>query len=311
MGIGRGCYNGFIMSDLKELLEKINFKNTDWSCFNWETLGIDFKNFHDLDLEGLSSKGVGKLKGLYGMWMIYGKNTGGKRESTGGYGRDTRDSRIPPFRIPAYEKTERQWGDNPRGYKASAAWQTASLLRDLIRLFTPTLSRSEYRLKAQMDDAARSMVANIEEGYSRPSTLEYIQYMGFSHASMEELDGDIERCLTDGFLKSKPGIYGRGTGEYGRKRGRDGKNIGNYGRGTGVIPTPSRKFPYPPARSRRNPGKYGKLREKLREYTGKEITANDLSYEIFKELTNKTDFLMRRTVEGLRAKIIKDASQDL
>ena len=161
------------MNKYKKFLREIDFKKTDWTQFDWETLGVNFKNFNDLDLEELSSKDVGKLKSLYGMWMVYRPSF---RSSPVIF-------RKPPFRIPAYEKTERQWRNNPRGYKASAAWQTVSLLRDLVRLFTPTLPRSEYRLKAQMDNATRSMMTNIEEGYSRPSTLEYIQYMGFSHAS--------------------------------------------------------------------------------------------------------------------------------
>src|SRR3989344_3264301 len=39
------------------------------------------------------------------------------------------------FRIPAIEKTQRQWTSD-QGYKASAAWQTASLLRDITLLWT-------------------------------------------------------------------------------------------------------------------------------------------------------------------------------
>ncbi len=128
-----------------------------------------------------------------------------------------------------------------------------------------------------MEDAARSMVATIEEGWARPSTKEYLDYLGFAQASLTEVRGDIERLQTDGYLK---------TGKF-------------------SIPTPSLKFPYPPVNSRINPTEYGTIRERLREYTGREIQAKDLTYEVFIEFVNKTDFLLKNTVFGLQEKIIK------
>ena len=71
------------------------------------------------------------------------------------------------------------------------------------------------------------------------------------------------------------------------------------------IPTPSLKFPYPPVNSRLNPVRYGKIRERLREYTGREILANDLTYEVFIEFINKIDYLLERTIFGLQERIIK------
>ena len=74
-----------------------------------------------------------------------------------------------------YTKT-RQWR-HPEGYKNLAVWQNTALLRVLIRKFTLTLPLNrtlnkplEYRLKAQMDDAARSTKRNIEEGWKRPTS---------------------------------------------------------------------------------------------------------------------------------------------
>lgn len=137
------------------------------------------------------------------------------------------------FRIRAIEKTQRQWTSD-QGYKASASWQTASLLRDLTLLWT-TEHLGKYtgnygklreqtgidsrvnpgtirRLRAQMEDAARSMVSTFEEGWGRPSTKEFLDFIGFSQASLVELRGDFERCMTDGLIQT--GTYGRpdGTG---------------------------------------------------------------------------------------------------
>lgn len=59
------------------------------------------------------------------------------------------------------------------------------------------------------------------------------------------------------------------------------------------IPTPSRNFPYPPVVSRNNPSNYGKLRERLRGFTGKEVKPEDLSFELLIEFVNKSDYLLR------------------
>ncbi|MDO8503798.1 MAG: four helix bundle protein [bacterium] len=193
------------------------------------------------------------------------------------------------------EKTIRQ-AQSLQGYKASAAWQTASLLRDLILLYCHTLPKAQFRRRTQLEDATRSMVANIEEGWARPSTKEYLDFLGFSQGSLTEVRGDIERLLTDGLIKA--GIYG--------KR-REGKGLTQDVR----ILTPSRNFPYPPVKSRVNPGKYGTLRERLREYTGSDIRKEDLIYEVFVELINKTDYLIARAVEGLQEKIVREEKQKL
>lgn len=178
-----------------------------------------------------------------------------------------------------------------QGYKASAYWQTASLLRDLIQLYLEIIPSHQFRRKTQLEDAARSMVATIEEGWARPSTKEYLDYLGFSQASLAEVRGDMERLYTDGYLK----------GSYGNEREFRGLKI----------PTPSRSFPYPPVNSRINPTRYGTIRERLREYTGRNIEAKDLTYEIFIEFINKIDYLLKNTVFGLQEKIIKTEKSKL
>ncbi len=188
------------------------------------------------------------------------------------------------------------------GYIFLVAWSNASLLRYLIRIFTKSLPKSEYRLKAQLDDAARSVVANIEEGFARPTTSEYLTYLGFSYASLKEVKGDIQRSLQDGFIKSEKnsGLAKLGIdlkvwhevlnkGNY-RKledfRGRDDKNpvINNYQShlSSSNHPLKSFKFLYPPVDN---------------------LRANQLTFEIFIELINKTDWHLRRLVESLEKKL--------
>lgn len=100
----------------------------------------------------------------------------------------------------------------PNGYIFLVTWSNASLFRIFVRKFTSTLPKNEYRLKAQFDDNARSTVANIEEGFARQTTSEYINFLGYSRASLIEGKGDTQRSLQDGFLKSVPGSSLRDLG---------------------------------------------------------------------------------------------------
>ena len=221
----------------------------------------------------------------------------------------------------------RMWR-SPNGYIFLVAWSNASLLRVFTRMFTDALPKGEFRLKRQLDDAGRSTVANIEEGFARPSTKEYLDFLGFSFASLKEVKGDIQRCLQDGFIKSVPGTSLSGIGidltdwhealkqsvisqpvreAKGNYRNLEeviGKNLfykvpqnppgvkGLYRnledfRGTTPLnsflqnPLNSFKFLYPPVDN---------------------LQASDLTYEIFIELINKTDWHLRKLVESLEKK---------
>lgn len=169
----------------------------------------------------------------------------------------------------------RIWKD-PEGYKYLGVWQNTSLLRVLIRVFTKSLPRNEYRLKAQLDDAARSVKRNIEEGYKRPTTSEYLQFLGYSQASLEEVKGDIRDAKTDGFLKSLPYTTLKGIGL--NLRVIKGPNKGQI-KGE---PT-NQDHPYFLPLSTLKP--------------------NNLTYEIFMELINKTDYLFRVLVQSLEKKL--------
>ncbi|MDO8551847.1 MAG: four helix bundle protein [bacterium] len=175
-------------------------------------------------------------------------------------------------RPPSPILTSREWKD-PEGYQLLAVWQNASLLRVLIRKFTETLPSREFRLKSQLDDAARSQKRNIEEGWKRPTTIEYLNFLGYSQASLEEVKGDIRDARTDGFLISKPGSTLQDLGIDLRVV----KGIEVKGEPTDL------NHPYSKPLSTLNP--------------------KNLTFEMFMELINKTDWLLRKLVESLEKKL--------
>lgn len=173
----------------------------------------------------------------------------------------------------------RAWKD-PAGYRFLIPWSNAVLLRILIRSLTNSFPKSEYRRKAQMDDAIRSVVRNIEEGFKRATTKEYVQFISYSQGSLEEVKGDIRDCLEDKFLASRPGSSVVDLGI-------DLKIWNDWCKD----PLNSPKFPYFPLREYK--GVYRNLRD---------VASTELTYEIFMELINKTDWLLRRLVQSLERK---------
>ncbi len=172
----------------------------------------------------------------------------------------------------------RIWKDT-EGYQYLAVWQNAALLRVLVRKFTLTLPLSERRLKAQLDDAARSQKRNIEEGWKRPTTSEYLSFLGFAQGSLEEVKGDIRDAKTDGFLIGKAGSSLRDLGiDINIFKGP------NKGGAKGEPTDPG--HPYYKALTTLNP--------------------HTLTYEIFMELINKTDYLLRSLVASLEGKLRED-----
>jgi four helix bundle protein len=83
---------------------------------------------------------------------------------------------------------------NPQGYKNLLTWKQAGEIyhktKDFTRDHLDTLR--DRRLIAHMNDSARSIQRNIEEGYKRATTKEYVEFLGFSRGSLEELKGDFE-----------------------------------------------------------------------------------------------------------------------
>lgn len=188
-----------------------------------------------------------------------------------------RELKTPPQPL----QRSRVWKD-PEGYQYLGAWQNAALLRVLIRKFTLNLTLNhpfEKRLKAQLDDAARSQKRNIEEGYKRPTTSEYLSFLGFAQASLEEVKGDIRDAKTDGFLRAKAG-----------------SSLKDIGIDLNIFKGPSK------GQAKGEPTEPG------HPYYQPLITLDPktLTYEIFMELINKTDYLLRALVESLEKKLNED-----
>jgi len=201
-----------------------------------------------------------------------------------------------------YQST-RQW-THPEGYKYLAPWTNAVLLRFLIRKFTETLPRPEHRTKTQLDDAARSVVSNIEEGYKRPSTKEYLSFLGFSQGSLEEIKGLLKQVYQDRFLQSRPGSSLADLGI-------DLKEVkGLLKDSKGEIPL---EVLYPPLASLKSPlaslnSPLTSLKSPLSSSKSPLTSSNDfaVTLEMFMELVNKTDYLLRTLVKSLENKMAEE-----
>lgn len=96
---------------------------------------------------------------------------------------------------------------NPLGYKALLTYQQACKIENLIQSLTlnfpfpPLLSRGKVGgikgnkgIEDRFDHlvrSARSVVANIAEGYARVGLSEYIRFLGFSLGSLVEIIEDL------------------------------------------------------------------------------------------------------------------------
>ncbi len=238
------------MASLKEFL-----KSFDTQDPNWNTLPECFPR---CDLGGLDSSNVGRFIAIRELWEL---------------------------QKPVKPKSARSrtWED-PEGYRYLIPWSNAVCLRYLVRVLTGSLPKSEYRRKAQLDDAARSVVRNIEEGFKRATTSEYLDFIGYSQGSLEEVKGDIRELTEDGFLKS-----------------RRGSTLASVGLDLGVFHNALKG----------DKGSYRKLKDVKTEYTPinvlypplKGLRAEDPTYEIFLELINKTDWNLRQLVVSLERKL--------
>ena len=190
-------------------------------------------------------------------------------------------------------KERSRMSQTANGYIHLITWSNGSLLRILIKKFTSILPSIERRLKMQLDDAARSVIANIEEGYRRPTTIEYLTFLGYSQASLVEVKGDIQRCRQDNILKSIPnsnllslGILLTDWHTALKRSVADTKGIyRNLKESNPLSPLNSYKFLYDPV-------------DNLKTYS--------LSYEVFIELINKTDWNLRKLVDSLEEKLVRE-----
>lgn len=233
--------------NLKEFVHSFNIEKPDWSLIP--------EKFPDCDLRDLTSAEIGLYNSAVTVWQL---------------------AHPPSLKLRGTSPSTRAWV-SPEGYQFLGVWQNAALLRTLIRKFTLKLTLNhpyERRLKAQLDDAARSVVRNIEEGFKRPTTREYLEFLGFSQASLEEVKGDIRDAKTDGFLPSQPGSSLAGTLNIDLRVFKG--TLKGQAKGD---PASNPHHPYYLPLTTLNP--------------------KSLTFEIFMELINKTDYLLRALVESL------------
>jgi len=229
---------------LKQFIKKFDSNNHNW--------GNVPEGFPNCNLDDLSSEEILQFNIIKTFWEI--------------------DQPKKP------KSRSRVW-KSPQAYKFLVHWSNLVLLRILIRKVTASLPQSEYRLKNQANDASRSAVSTLEEGWKRPTTKEYLDFLGFTQGSLEEIRGDTERMLQDDFIKYIPDSK---LGDLGI----DLKDWNDWAKN----PLNSSKILYFPLKSSKN-------------RTVKDIKGDDITYEMLIELINKTDFLLRKLVESLENKL--------
>jgi four helix bundle protein len=175
------------------------------------------------------------------------------------------------------------------GYIFLVAWSNASLLRILAAIWFTSLKSANSpltslrgmpfvnRLEAQLLDALRSVIANIEEGFARPNTSSYLEFLGFSQASLKEAKGDFQRARQDGFLTSKSASSLKDL----KISLKDWHEALKKSVISNPLETPD-----------------------IRNYRMiKDIKGDNITYEMFIELVNKTDWNLRKLVESLEQKL--------
>ena len=73
-----------------------------------------------------------------------------------------------------------------RGYMKLIVWQKAMELFELVWKIAYVESKIDFKLRAQLGDAAQSISSNIAEGYGRRSINEYIQFLYYALGSLAE-----------------------------------------------------------------------------------------------------------------------------
>jgi len=88
-----------------------------------------------------------------------------------------------------------------RRFRNIKAWQRADRLVSLVYTVTQTLPIEErYGITSQMRRAAVSAAANIVEGASRHSRLEYLQFLSVAKGSLNELSYYIHLARRLGYI---------------------------------------------------------------------------------------------------------------
>lgn len=92
--------------------------------------------------------------------------------------------------------------DENYGYRKLIIWKNAREIRQRVYVIARKFPKAEMRRVSQMNDAARSVKQNIQEGYFK-STKGYRQSLVISRGSINELRGDLDDCFEDGLISEK------------------------------------------------------------------------------------------------------------
>ena len=110
---------------------------------------------------------------------------------------------------------------NPLGFKNLLTWRQSDEIYQRVKILAsklpqkhPITNQFTNRLTDHLIDSGRSVKRNIEEGFKRATTSEYIKFLGFSRGSLEELHGDLMDLERDIEGNSK-GFNGITKGEIG------------------------------------------------------------------------------------------------
>lgn len=88
-----------------------------------------------------------------------------------------------------------------RGFKELNCWKEARLLRNSISELTRTFPDNEkYQLTSQMNRAARSVTANMAEGYGRYTFIDTKRFFIHSRGSVTELLDHISVAMDEGYI---------------------------------------------------------------------------------------------------------------
>jgi hypothetical protein len=194
---------------VKNFLDSFDFSNPDWTNLP--------EGFEDAELDNLSQREVAQYNAIKTFWELSQPKKPESRsrvwKSPNGYIYLVSWSNASLLRILAVKWV--QWlkeikGNYPTSLKlrgasrnlqdfkgsGSGAIGTArpSGVNSSKILQNPIYSLGwKYieRLEAQLLDCLRSAVANQEEGYARPTTSEYSNFLGYAQASLKEVKGDF------------------------------------------------------------------------------------------------------------------------
>jgi four helix bundle protein len=103
-------------------------------------------------------------------------------------------------------------------YRDLIAWQRAMQLATTVYALCRSLPPDErFGLSSQMRRSARSVAANIAEGYGRGRTADYQRFLGYANGSLLGPETDLELVVRTGLLpKHQVQPLMRLAGEVGR-----------------------------------------------------------------------------------------------